>query len=444
MASSLRRNPFKGIPLGIIIAHLPFTFAILLCTITYTARAQNDTTPVVKNAIKANRIKTYNNIINNSITKNLALSLTDSTEENWEDAFYAIELINYKQPWVIEKIKIAFDGVEKRSVEFQRSLLELCYVNFPLQFKAEVYHFFINTTAAKNFAIALEYLYQSDKNNLVNLLFASSTKGATIDSSKKSKAILNAIATRFNSSPDKNFNTKIKALFTHDYLLSNTVVYSIQRKNRNYLGIVVVKDKDGNFIKDDKGNIFSVPQLARSITNLPCYLTNGNTPQGIFRMNGFEISKIGAIGPTENIQLTMPFETSVQHFLKASTITDTIWTPKLYERLLPDALKKYHPLFGTYYASAIGRTEIIAHGTTVNPNYYKGKMYYPYTPTQGCLCTKEIWSEKDGKRTISDQQKLVDAVKKAGGADGYLIVIEIDDQQKPVSINEILPYLKQK
>ena len=175
---------------------------------------------------------------------------------------------------------------------------------------------------------------------------------------------------------------------------------------------------------------------------MPGYLTNGNTPQGIFRMDGFAISKSAALGTTENIQLTMPYETSVQHFLKDSTITDTIWTPELYERLLPKALKKYHPLFQTYYASAIGRTEIIAHGTTVDPDYYKGKTYYPYTPTQGCLCTKEIWSDKDGKRIVSDEQKLVDAVKKAGGADGYLIVIEIDDQQKPVTINEILPYLK--
>ena len=42
----------------------------------------------------------------------------------------------------------------------------------------------------------------------------------------------------------------------------------------------------------------------------------------------------------------------------------------------------------------------------------------------------------------SDQQKLVNAIKKAGGADGYCVVIEIDDQQEPVSIKEILRYLK--
>jgi hypothetical protein len=36
----------------------------------------------------------------------------------------------------------------------------------------------------------------------------------------------------------------------------------------------------------------------------------------------------------------------------------------------------------------------------------------------------------------------VDAVKSAGGANGYCVVIEIDDQQKPVSLKDILPFLK--
>ena len=88
-----------------------------------------------------------------------------------------------------------------------------------------------------------------------------------------------------------------------------------------------------------------------------------------------------------------------------------------------------------------GRTEIIAHGTTVDPSFYSGKAYYPFTPTAGCLCTKELWDE-NGKRIFSGQQKLTNAVKQAGGADGYLIVIEIDDAQRAVTINEVLPYLQ--
>ena len=143
------------------------------------------------------------------------------------------------------------------------------------------------------------------------------------------------------------------------------------------------------------------------------------------------------IGPTTNIQMVLPYE-------KSSDVSDSV-TRSLgdnYRSLIPASWKSYFPFFEAYFAGKAGRTEIIAHGTTVNPDYYKKQPYFPHTPTQGCLCTKEIWSLTDGKRIESDQQKLVDAVKKAGGANGYCIVIEIDDQQKPVNIQDILPFLK--
>ena len=204
----------------------------------------------------------------------------------------------------------------------------------------------------------------------------------------------------------------------------------------------MIRDTAGNFIKDEYGGIFWVPQLARSISNLPGYLTNGNTPQGIFRMHGFDSSTTTFIGPTTNIQLTMPFETNILHFMMDSTITDSIWTEDWYKNLLPFNLKSYRPLFESFYAGKSGRTEIIAHGTTVDPEYYAGKLYYPQTPTMGCLCTKEIWSETDGRRLQSDQQRLVAALQKTGGANGYCVVIEIDDEEKPISIDDILSLLK--
>jgi hypothetical protein len=229
----------------------------------------------------------------------------------------------------------------------------------------------------------------------------------------------------------------LKDFFNKNYLAGQTLVFSLQRKNRNYPGIVIVRDSMGNFILDSVGNEFNVPQLARSITNMPGYITNGNTPQGIFKLMGFDVSKSSFIGPTTNMQLLLPFE-------KSSTVPDSVSIQfgNNYTSLLPKLWQQYFPVYEAFYAGSAGRTEIISHGTTVDPNYYKGQTYWPHTPTQGCLCTKEIWSDIDGKRIVSDQQKLVNAVKKAGGADGYLIVIEIDDQQKPVTINEILPYLK--
>jgi hypothetical protein len=55
----------------------------------------------------------------------------------------------------------------------------------------------------------------------------------------------------------------------------------------------------------------------------------------------------------------------------------------------------------------------------------------------------ERWSDKDGERLESDQDRLAAAILKAGGPDGYCVVIEIDDSQKPVTIADILPLLKQ-
>jgi hypothetical protein len=424
--------------------HLLFCFLLP----GFFAVAQIDTTPVFKGAVKDNREKTYYNIIKNSIIKNLSLPLTDSTEENWEDAFYAMEVLQYKQPWVMQKVKTAFDSANKRSAGFQRALVELTYTNYPNTFSSEINELLLFTKNAKTFAMCSEYLlkYGNSGNDYIEDICSKSFafEENKIDSLLVSEVLypMKDFTVKAGAKPVKPQKIKLDFIVNKKMIQNNTIIYSIQRKNRNYPGIAIIRDSTGKFITDASGEIFFVQQLARSITNMPGYLTNGNTPQGIFRMYGFAVSKSAAIGPTENIQLTMPFETSVQHFLKDSTIVDSVWTPELYARLLPDALKKHHPLFGTYYASAIGRTEIIAHGTTVDPAYYKGQTYYPYTPTQGCLCTKEIWSDINGKRIISDQQKLVDAVKKAGGADGYLIVFEIDDQQKPVSIDEILPYLK--
>jgi hypothetical protein len=419
---------------------LKIIIGIFFMLFTLHSIAQTNVIPVYKGAIKANREKTYSNIVKNTITKNLSLPLTDSTEENWEDAFYAMEVLDYRQPWVIEKIKIAFIGIEKRSIGFQRALIEFCYAMYPELYITPVQKMLSNTGNSKIFALCTEYLFQAKKITQSKI----QTNTRIFRFSLEQDSILNPLVKSKWKVTDKTRLNALKEVCKKTFLPNNVVLFSFQRKNRNFPGMVVVRDTAGNFVTDDSDTIFAIPQLARSISNLPFYLTNGNTPQGIFRMFGFDVSKSIAIGTTTNIQLTMPLETSPQFFLKDTTITDTVWTLTLYQKLLPDSWLYFMPAYETYFASKAGRTEIIAHGTTVDTEYYKGKSYYPYTPTQGCLCTKEIWSSIDGKRTVSDQQKLVDAVKKAGGADGYLIVIEIDDQQKPVNINEILPYLKQK
>ncbi len=391
-------------------------------------------TPIIKETKAENRQKLYKNLVN-GISRNLSLPLSDSTEENWMDAFYSVELLRYKAPWVENKLHQAFSRIENRSGSFQHALMECIYDPYPDAFIKEVRFLFDTTADAKCFALCAGYLLRKDSTDPVIIEKITQRKNQ-YPANKVLDALWGDAVLGGQPLPP------LDQLLHHPFYPKAKIVFSFQRKNRNYPGLAIIRDSAGHFVNDKYGNIFSVTQLARSISNIPGYISNGNTPQGIFRMHGFDVSKSIFIGPTENIQLTMPLETSLQHFMNDSTIKDSVWTLDWYRKLLPGSWADYFPAMETYYASMAGRTEIIAHGTTVDPSYYKGTSYYPLTPTLGCLCTKEIWDEETGKRKQSDQQKLVDALKKAGSADGYYIVIELNDEQRPVDISDILPFLK--
>ena len=112
----------------------------------------------VKDVLKENRTRLYRNLVANTITKNLSLLLADSTEENWMDAFYALELIRYQPPWVSAKVLQAFSVASQQSTDFQISLLELAKANYPLQLENEVQSLLNETLSDKAFAACAEYL----------------------------------------------------------------------------------------------------------------------------------------------------------------------------------------------------------------------------------------------------------------------------------------------
>ncbi|KAA9041547.1 hypothetical protein FW778_05865 [Ginsengibacter hankyongi] len=418
-----------------------YFFLLLLFVFTTTVLfAQYDAPLYTSYTTAVERAKLHDRLIRYSINKSLSSALNDSTEENWEDAFDALEVLLYKSPLVDAKVHKAFDEVETRSLDFQKALLGIAYTNYPGIFFQQVKKLLSSTDDPKVFALCAEYLLQQKKDPLII-----NTISKLIETKFGDEGIINPILymLQVHISEQKTkgtflSNKLLTELFSSKFLPGQTIAYSIQRKNRNYPGLMIVRRYDGKFITDSNGIIFNIPQLARSITNLPFYLRGGNTPQGIFFMNGFGVSMSSFIGPTANIQLSMPVEENIKAFMRDSSITDTTWNIDYYKKLIPADLQNYLPLFYSYYAGLAGRTEIIAHGTTIDPAIYSKQPYYPLTPTSGCLCTKEIWN---GKRLESDQQKLVNALLKAGGANGYCLVIELDDKQAPVTLNDIIPYL---
>ena len=385
------------------------------------------------------RTRMYEQVVNNTILRNLSLPLSDSTEANWEDAFNAMQVFNYSSPATFLKIKFAFDSIQSRSVYFQRSLIELAYTLYPREFIIQAKSTLNNSMNPKVIAMAAEYLIrQNTDTGIVEPIFRRLFE--KFSDSVYKNPILNSLINRLH--PDNVHLARkelLSSLLNKSFLPGQIIMYSLQRKNRDFPGMVIIRNAKGQIITDDKGTIFTVPQLARSISNLPYYLTNGNTPQGIYRMYGFAISMSNFIGPTANVQMGMPYELSKKKFFDDSTIIDSTWTIENYRKLLPLNLTNYFPIFGSYYAGAAGRTEIIAHGTTIDPELYSGKSYYPLTPTQGCLCTKEIWN---GKREESDQQKLINGLLQAGGGKGYVVVIEIDDKNEAVTLDDVEKEIK--
>ncbi|HEV8084509.1 MAG TPA: hypothetical protein VGP55_14980 [Chitinophagaceae bacterium] len=415
-------------------------FFVFTTCISFFCIAQYEAPLYTSYTTKAARDKMHDRIIKYTINKNLSIPLNDSTEEKWEEAFQAIELMIYKTPFSEQKINYAFNNIETRSIDFQRSLAELAYSVYPIEFKNQVYQLFTNTSDPKLFAMCAEYLLTDKKepvfrNNLSNIINEKFGEQALIDPVLYMLQLhIAEIKNDSQSIPKQN----MQVILSRNFIPGKIIMYSIQRKSRDYPGLVIVRNANGNFITDSSGEIIHFPQLARSLTNLPGYISNGNTPQGIFLMNGFGVSMSSFIGPSANVQLSMPVETSIKKFLGDSSINDSVWALEYYKRLIPKQLQNYSPLYYSYYSGQAGRTEIIAHGTTIDPGYYLNQPWYPLTPSQGCLCTKEIWN---GKRIESDQQKLVNTLLQAGGANGYCIVIEIDDKEVPVSIKDILPFL---
>ncbi|MCU0321920.1 MAG: hypothetical protein MUE72_05845 [Chitinophagaceae bacterium] len=338
------------------------------------------------------------------IENTILLPLNESTYLQYEQAFWAMELMLYKPKKMEEVILNQLKIITSTPPQYQRSFFEMLYTNYLFKFNKEIESVWQNLANPKVKAMALEYLKASN-------IFPS-TPIYTVDS-----------AQLFFYQKEKNNdikNLKEDDLLDRNFLTNQLVVISFQHSNRNIPGYLMIRTQQHKWLTNTNGSVFKVTQLARSITNMPYYLTNGNTPQGLYKLNGFAISDNKFIGPTTNLQMSMPFEISNDSFFNFKTNDPYL----AYKKLLYPFSADEH-LWQSFYAGKLGRSEVIAHGTTINPQYYKKEIYHPNTPSLGCLCSPELWNKK-GIRTYSAQQQWIDALQKTGGGKGYLLVVEID------------------
>jgi len=408
-----------------------FIITFFIFSISLFAQQAVSDTVYSKVTTKQARQQRYKYLVDTTIKQWLAEPLNDDNEGDWNEALWSLELLQYKDDFTKQKLAIAWNNVAQRSDYFQKNLLETTYSLYKKEFKTQVSNLMRQTHAVGIFIRCAEYVLRADSVNArtkIALLIQSKFPG---DSSVGLQILKSRIAIKKHQSlPPLN------DIFSVDFLKGQTVIYSLQRSNRAYAGLVIIRKPNGMFVKDSSGNYFHTAQLARAITAYPFYITNGNTPQGILRFSGFDVSRLLYIGPTQNLQLQLPYEATPDAFFADSTLIDSSWNKDLYASLLPASWKNYDGIYESYYAGEIGRTAVIMHGTTIDPQFYKAETYYPQTPSLGCLCSYEEW-DSSGYRISSNQQQIVNALNSIGSSNGYAVVVDINNKKKNVEIDEV-------
>lgn len=372
----------------------------------------------------------------NIISKTFAQKLDSNNEHKFESACKAISQFMIANGDVEKGFEQLFDQYQFLPYPTRRAFLEAVYGVYPTGYNINMKAILEKETDPKLFAMSALYLFRADSSvenvNSIKIRMVEQFPGYdSINILSAFESYLNQHAGfRQHKTPD------ISHLFAHQQTHGKKIIYSFQRWNRDYPGLAIVQNADGRFMRNEGGRLVVFQQLARSASDLPYFITNGSTPQGIYSIQGTAIAHNNYIGPTPNLQLVMPYEKDWQKYFHQPTAS-TLDSLQLYKQLLPSTWQNYLPMAEAWTAGKIGRTEIIAHGTTIDPEYFKDKPYYPLTPTMGCLCAKEVWNITSGRLLVSEQFNLVSTYTATPGQKGFLYVINIDDQQKPVSREEM-------
>jgi hypothetical protein len=178
-----------------------------------------------------------------SILNNMKGSLPDTNNQyDFQSAFWPMELILYKTPYVYERLAYAFSKADSCTPEFRRGLVEVAYANWPDQFRKQVARLMVQADSPKVFAICAEYLWRDgkfpqEKSRIMALL---SQKSDTM----RNNPVLMMLEQRIGAADDPSI-PPLTDIFSEQFAPGLTVIYSFQRNDRDYPGLVVVRKPDG-------------------------------------------------------------------------------------------------------------------------------------------------------------------------------------------------------
>ena len=221
----------------------------------------------------------------------------------------AMQSLNFFSRMVILKkdfLKL-FSYYDSLEYDTKNNFLQELYAAYPCVYKQQVQSIFEKESDVKLFAICASYLFRCDGsvNNSNSLKIKMVEQFPDYDTIP----ILNELANylSYHHSFVHNKPPNIVQLFKYQKTIGKKIIYSFQRYNRDYGGIAIVQNADGSFAKNADGRLAIFEQLARSGSNLPYFITNGNTPQGVYSIQGVAVSHNNFIGPTPKSSVDNPF-----------------------------------------------------------------------------------------------------------------------------------------
>lgn len=424
--------------------------AVLLCVlifIQYDALAQPRREDIYSDfVLYKKRQLLLKDLHENVVGKAFLAPLDSNTEYKYEAACRAIVQFMLDNDTTQQGITQLFVQYDSLQYDTKRAMLESVYGVYPDQYIQSIQLLLAKETNPLLFAMAAVYSFRYDTSkvnagNIRKRIREQFPGYSTITVLIELEKYLNNY-THFKAVPPAT----LIELFRYQQVVKKKTIYSFQRHNRDYAGLAIVQNADGHFMRYSDGRLMVFEQLARSASGMPYFIPDGNTPQGIYSIQGTAVTINKLIGPTPNLQLVMPHERKWTTYFQLpdsvvwNSSNDALWS---YLQLLPPAMRTLPSVTEAFYAGKIGRNSIIAHGTTIDPEYFRNKPWYPLTPTMGCLCAKELWNVSNGRLLESHQFNLVSAFSATVSNRGYLYVIDIDDQKKAVSKGEIEKLVKE-
>ncbi|MFQ3679294.1 MAG: hypothetical protein SNJ60_02120 [Pseudanabaenaceae cyanobacterium] len=221
-------------------------------------------------------------------------------------------------------------------------------------------------------------------------------------------------------------------------------LYVFCRPNRDVLCTAVLKDHHGQWVQEN-GEFWSVPLLLQSVHRLPWSFPNGQTPQGLYRMEGLipdprrpqanpvpTAAEFLAYGQYPLIQLFFPTEKGQAQFLPhqkgpfAGTLAQ-------YQALWPPTWQTHPPITQSYWAGLQGRTLLRIHGSGLATRHFGGwRGPQGWNPTLGCLAARETYDDVPQH----DMPRLLSQLAGDRFA-GYVVVVDVPGPDTPVAIADL-------